>query len=86
MLDIMQVEKEEQLQKDVEWQQEKAVSENISLEGPTRKHLRLILESTDTLKNSFLKLDLPVDRFYDIYAGISKIVPSQEDTATSHSR
>lgn len=42
--DIMQeVKEEEQLQEDIEWQQEAAVSENI-VADPTRKHFSFVLE------------------------------------------
>lgn len=39
------MDKEEWQQEDVEQQQEELISENISLERPTRKHFSLILES-----------------------------------------
>lgn len=47
------------------------VSESISFEGPKRKNVSLILESPDKFQDSFLILDLTIDRLYEIYTYIA---------------
>lgn len=60
---MQEVEERKQLQEDVEWQQEEAVSENISLEDFTIKHLSLVLEYSPDINHIIMGIMVLFTRF-----------------------